>query len=157
MQPFTKDQAQTIAGVLRNARERARRGEIGVDMIDYAIEKGMEDMLALHSFGYPSGFDRARFATSIHLGEGPDYDEDRGVLPDDTEELEAASEALDNAEVTPMGLWLVQAFELVKSIQRDSDTTGRFLDVEKEAMPGILQTVEELAEHLRDMPKEASQ
>ena len=153
MQPFTKDQAIAIAGVLRHARERVRAGELGIAVIDYAIEKGLEDMLDLHSFQ----FDRAAFASRVHLGHVPiGYDEDQGELPDDTEELEAAAEVmnrLEGAETTPLGLWLVQAFDILKPISKDSDLTGSYLDVEKEAMPGILQKVELMLEHLRVIPR----
>ena len=153
MQPFTKDQAIAIAGVLRHVRERVRIGELGVAVIDYAIEGGLEDMLDLHS----AGFDRAAFASRVHLGHVPmSYDKDRGGLPDDTEELEAAGDIVDRlkgAETTPLGLWLVQAFDIISPISKNSDLTGSYLDVEKEAMPKILQKVEQMLEHLRVIPR----
>lgn len=150
MRPFTKDQAHTIAGVLHDVRERVRQGEVGVAMMDYAIEKGLEDMLALHSFG----FDRPEFASRIHAGKRPSYDEDRGALPDDTEELEAASEVLDNAEVTAIALWAMQARVMLKPILDDAVLTGGYLDVEGEAMSGIVQKVQDAYTHLGKIPKE---
>ena len=60
---------------------------------------------------------------------------------------------IQQEDVTPLSLWTIQAWEIIKPIIQESDITDRYLDVEKEAMPKILEAVDSLVIHLRTIPK----
>jgi len=60
---------------------------------------------------------------------------------------------LDHTEVSPQALWVLDAREILREITDGMDITSRYLDVEKEAMPTILQTVERMIEHLGTIPQ----
>jgi len=60
---------------------------------------------------------------------------------------------LNHAEVTPQALWVIEAREILKPIIEGSDITGRYFEVEKESMRGILDTVDEMVRHLGTIPQ----
>lgn len=55
--------------------------------------------------------------------------------------------------MTDLEAWLEEAKEIVKPITQGSDITGRYQDVEKEAMGTILEAVDELVLHFDTMPE----
>lgn len=54
---------------------------------------------------------------------------------------------------TPLSIWEIDARDILKPIWQGADITGKYKDVEKEAMPNILEAVDLMVVQLSRIPK----